>query len=49
MEQRPIHLAFMLFLGFLIYPATKRGLKGNPTVVDFALALAGSGTAYYLA
>ena len=49
MEQRPIHLAFMLFLGFLIYPATKRGLSGNPTLVDFALALAGAGTAGYLA
>ncbi len=49
MEQRPIHMAFMLFLGFLIYPATKSRLAGNPGIIDVTLAVVGAGSAYYLA
>ncbi|WP_274425262.1 TRAP transporter permease [Chelativorans sp. YIM 93263] len=49
MEQRPVHLAFMLFLGFLLYP-TLRGQKvGNPRLPDIAFALAGSISSGYLA
>lgn len=49
MEQRPIHLAFMLFLGFLIYPASKAPRRGSPPIWDVALAVIGAVTAYYLA
>lgn len=49
MEQRPIHMASMLFLGFLIYPAAKSRLAGNPGITDVILALVGAGSAYYLA
>lgn len=49
MEQRPIHVALMLFLCFLIYPATKKGRLSSPSVVDFALALAGAVSAGHLA
>ncbi len=49
MEQRPIHMASMLFLGFLIYPAAKSRLAGNPGIADVILALVGAGSAYYLA
>ena len=43
MEQRPIHMASMLFLGFLIYPAAKSRLAGNPGIVDVVLGLVGRG------
>ena len=49
MEQRPIHMAFMLFLCFLIYPMMKRQRDRQPTVIDLALALTGAFSAYYLA
>ncbi|MFY0990127.1 TRAP transporter permease [Halomonas sp. C05BenzN] len=49
MQQRPIHLALMLFLCFLLIPATKRGAGKNPTLADLILALAAAGTSYYLA
>lgn len=49
MEQRPIHMAFMLFLAFLIYPATKAQMAGPPRLWDVALALLGGGSACYLA
>lgn len=49
MEQRPIHLAFMLFLCFLIYPATKAGVDRRPSSFDVALALIGALSSYYLA
>ncbi|GHC35865.1 TRAP transporter permease [Aidingimonas halophila] len=49
MEQRPIHLAFMLFLCFLIYPATRAGADRRPSLIDVALAITGAITSYYLA
>ncbi|MGF1627637.1 MAG: TRAP transporter permease [Alphaproteobacteria bacterium] len=49
MEQRPIHMALMLFLCFLVYPATKAGKDRQPTLVDLALAIVSAGSAYYLA
>jgi len=49
MEQRPIHLAFMLFLGFLIYPGRKSDTRENPGHLDVVLALLGGISSYYLA
>lgn len=49
MEQRPIHIAFMLFLCFLIYPATSSQRDRAPTPIDLLLALAGAATSYYVA
>lgn len=49
MEQRPIHMAFMLFLCFLLYPARKGRAATAPTVVDVFLAVIGAVTSAYLA
>ncbi|MFC6487778.1 TRAP transporter permease [Nitratireductor sp. GCM10026969] len=49
MEQRPVHLAFMLFLGFLLYPTLRSEKAGNPRLLDIAFALAGSVSSGYLA
>ncbi|MEM6762190.1 MAG: TRAP transporter permease, partial [Pseudomonadota bacterium] len=49
MEQRPVHLAFILFLGFLIYPTIRGRNQGNPNLFDVALAIAGAVSAGYLA
>ncbi len=49
MEQRPIHMALMLFLCFVIYPATKAGRDRQPGVLDVALAVIGAASAGYLA
>lgn len=49
MEQRPIHLAFILFLGFLIYPTIRGRTAGNPQIVDVLLAVAGAVSSGYLA
>lgn len=49
MEQRPIHVAFMLFLCFLIYPSTKKRQGSPPTAVDFGLAVTGALTSLYVA
>ena len=49
LEQRPIHIAFMLLLCFLIYPARRGKPEGQPSVIDLTLGLAGAATACYLA
>lgn len=49
MEQRPIHIALMLFLGFLLYPATRAGRGRPPTLLDLAVALIGAASSYYVA
>ena len=49
MEQRPIHIAFMLFLCFLVYPATKGGRLSQPSALDLMLAFGGAITSGYVA
>lgn len=49
MEQRPIHMAFMLFLCFLVYPAFRGGNDGQPSLIDLAWSVLGAGSALYLA
>jgi TRAP-type uncharacterized transport system fused permease subunit len=49
LEQRPIHLAVMLFLCFLLYPATARGRDRQPSPLDLALGLLGAASSVYLA
>jgi len=48
MQQRPVHLAFILFLCFLIYPARK-GSDASPLPIDLALSAAAAFCALYLA
>jgi len=47
-ETRAIHLAFALFLGFLLYPAFKRSPRDRIPIVDFILAGVGAFCAAYL-
>lgn len=49
MEQRPVHVGLMLFLCFLIYPATKAGRDRQPTLFDLLLSVVGAGSAFHLA
>ena len=42
MKQRAIHLAFMMFLVFLLYPARKKDADKGPSVLDIIFAVAGS-------
>jgi len=49
LEQRPIHIAFMLFLCFLIYPMRRGKPAGPPPLIDLALGIVGVASAYYLA
>ncbi|WP_019015034.1 TRAP transporter permease [Elioraea tepidiphila] len=49
LEQRPIHLAVMLFLCFLLYPATSCGKDRQPSALDVVLAVVGAATSVYLA
>ncbi len=48
-DKRALHLAFVLLLVFLLFPARKSsGPKTAPSVPDIALALAGSGMSIYM-
>jgi TRAP transporter 4TM/12TM fusion protein len=50
MQQRPIHIAFMFLITFLIYPFSKKSrIDKNPGIIDVILALAAAGTCLYLA
>ncbi len=50
MQQRPIHIAFMFLITFLLYPFSKKSrLDKNPGIIDILLAVAGAGTCFYLA
>lgn len=50
MQQRPIHIAFMFLMTFLLYPFSKKSRKDkNPGIVDVLLAAAAAGTCLYLA
>ncbi len=49
MQQRPVHLAFILFMVFFLYPyKPEKDREKNPSVIDVVLALAGAGTCIYL-
>lgn len=47
-EARAVHLAFAVFLGFLLFPAFKRSSRLRIPVADWALAVAGAACAGYL-
>lgn len=46
--QRGVSLFFLLPLGFLLYPATKKSPKEKPSVLDFILAFASMIPALYV-
>ena len=48
MQQRPIHLAIMLFLTFMLYPATRKGRDKPITYRDFLIACAAAAAPLYL-
>lgn len=47
-EARPIHLAFAIFLAYLVFPAFKSSPRRHIPTVDWALAIAGALCALYL-
>ncbi|SFG52766.1 TRAP transporter, 4TM/12TM fusion protein [Palleronia marisminoris] len=47
-ETRPIHLTFAIFLAFLCYPALKSSPRDRVPLFDWALAIVGAGTAFYV-
>lgn len=47
-ESRAIHLAFSVFLGFLVFPAFKRSPRDRIPLADWVLALVGAFCAAYL-
>jgi len=47
-EARPIHLAFAVFLAFLVYPAFKNSPRKHIPSFDWVLAIAGALCALYL-
>ena len=49
MQQRPIHIAFMLFLAFMLYPATKSRRDDPIRWHDFLIACLAAAPALYLA
>ena len=50
MQQRPIHLAFVLFLIFIVFPRSEKQDKHeNPSVLDLILGITGAGSSLYLA
>ncbi|MDP6788435.1 MAG: TRAP transporter permease [Rhodospirillales bacterium] len=49
MQQRPIHLAFMLFLTFLLYPPTRKGRDQSIGWPDFIVATVAAVSSAYVA
>ncbi|MEP6357168.1 MAG: TRAP transporter permease [Hyphomicrobiales bacterium] len=47
-EARPIHLAFAIFLAYLVFPAFKSSPRRHIPMVDWGLAIAGAFCAIYL-
>ncbi|MFP1644878.1 TRAP transporter permease [Pontitalea aquivivens] len=47
-QTRPVHLAFALLLAFLVYPALKSSPRNRVPLVDWVLALAAAGCAFYV-
>jgi len=49
MQQRPVHLAFILLLTFILYPASAKSDKNrNPGFIDVALGIIAVGCSFYL-
>jgi TRAP transporter 4TM/12TM fusion protein len=49
MQQRPIHLAFILFLTFILYPASAKTDKNrNPGFIDLVFGIIAAGCSVYL-
>ena len=49
MQQRPVHLAFILLLTFILYPASAKSDKNrNPGFIDVALGIIAAGCSFYL-
>lgn len=47
-EARPIHLAFAIFLAYLVFPAFKSSPRRHVPLLDWGLAIAGAFCALYL-
>jgi len=47
-QTRPVHLAFAIFLAFLVYPALKSSPRHRIPITDWLLAIAGAGCALYV-
>jgi TRAP transporter 4TM/12TM fusion protein len=47
-QTRPVHLGFAVLLAFLAYPATKSSPRTRVPLYDWALAIIGSGCAFYV-
>ncbi len=47
-QTRPLHLMFAIFLAFLAYPALKRSPRHRVPLTDWALALTGAFTCFYI-
>jgi len=47
-EARPIHLAFALFLAYLVFPSSKKSPRHYIPIGDWTLAILGACTALYL-
>ncbi len=47
-EARPIHLAFAIFLAYLVFPAFKSSPRKRIPAIDWILAIAGASCAIYL-
>ncbi|MFV1878470.1 TRAP transporter permease [Nioella sp.] len=47
-QTRPIHLTFAVLLAFMAYPAFKSSPRHHIPIVDWLLALAAGGTAFYV-
>ncbi|GHS95815.1 C4-dicarboxylate ABC transporter [Synergistales bacterium] len=48
MQQRSFHITFILFLIFLLYPATKNSPADKPTALDWVLAIAAAVSSFYI-
>lgn len=47
-QTRPVHLGFAVLLAFLVYPALKSSPRDRIPVLDWLLAIVGSGCAFYV-
>ncbi|ULB12013.1 TRAP transporter permease [Cereibacter azotoformans] len=47
-QTRPVHLAFAMLLAFLAYPALKSSPRDRVPILDWVLAIAGAGCAFYV-
>ncbi|MDR1875488.1 MAG: TRAP transporter permease [Synergistaceae bacterium] len=48
MQQRSFHITFVLFLIFLLYPATNRSRIDRPTLIDWLCAMAAAACSFYI-